>query len=170
MSGYETDELEEITEEWTQTISTKKKKKRISTSDSEMPNPLKKVCISWNKLKRAYTMDSSIGFLLNTAFSSKTNLGNIQLHSNNHKSKFIVETTATTKYYRVHLILDRLEKKLCESTNLKTDFLKTKIKMLFILLALFRKKENRLSLFHEEMYKGNCLFLFSMTDTRDYFR
>lgn len=45
MSGYETDELEEITEEWTQTISKKKKKKKISTSESEMPNPLKKVCV-----------------------------------------------------------------------------------------------------------------------------
>lgn len=152
MSGYETDELEEITEEWTQTISKKKKKKKISTSESEMPNPLKKVCVSVEiYLNGRILWIQVLGCLVfNTAFSSKTILRNIQLHSNNHKSKFIVETTATTKYYRVHLILDMLEKKyICESIISKTDFLKTKIKLLFILLALFRKKENRLSLFHE---------------------
>lgn len=75
MSGYETDELEEITEEWTQTISKKKKKKKISTSESEMPNPLKKVCIRSNILKQAHTMDSSIGLFIEYCIFIENYLG-----------------------------------------------------------------------------------------------
>lgn len=52
MSGYETDEVEEITEEWTKTVSVKKKKKKMSnpitnssSTSSVSLKPIVKVCI-----------------------------------------------------------------------------------------------------------------------------
>lgn len=50
MSGYETDEFEEITEEWSQTTTVKKKKKTALKSNPSQkvlkPNPIQKVCIN----------------------------------------------------------------------------------------------------------------------------